>query len=280
MVGTSFITLASRAPSAQIVPITLLTAQIEVTGGWQGSLPSSALTVITGMRDASLEGVPLLSDRQPDSIRVDDHASEPPHIWLHFDNNTRLAWIVVDVEERDWSRLAYQFGHELGHVLANSWARNAKTGPPTQWLEESIVEAFSIRGLGHLAARWETAPLFPGDNAYGAAVRDYREKLIQKYTKATDGTSGNLADWLRDTRPALERPAIGLNPIEGPAILAILAELEGGADAVADIGALNRWPERAGLPLEQYFAKWVKSCEELHASGRLPQRLNALFRLG
>jgi hypothetical protein len=260
------------------VPITLQTARIEVTGNWQGSLPSSALTVITRMRDASLEGVQLLSDRQPDSIRVDDHASEPPHIWLHVDNNTtRLAWIVVDVEERDWSRLAYQFGHELGHVLANSWARNAKTGPPTQWLEESIVEAFSIRGLGHLAARWETDPLFPGDNAYGAAVRDYRAKLIQNYAKATNGTSGNLADWFRDTRPALEMPGIGLNPIEGPAILAIAAELEGSADAVADIGALNRWSGRTAIPLEDYLALWEISCAELRAPSRLPDRLRNIL---
>ena len=61
-----------------------------------------------------------------------------------------MAWIIVDVGTRDWCNLAYQFGHELGHVVANSWARDAKPGGPCQWLEEALVEAFSFRGLGRL----------------------------------------------------------------------------------------------------------------------------------
>lgn len=61
------------------------------------------------------------------------------------------AWIVVDIETRAWSQLAYQFGHELGHVMCNSWMWKVETTPPCRWLEECLVEAFSIRGLGRLA---------------------------------------------------------------------------------------------------------------------------------
>src|SRR5262245_29647307 len=38
------------------------------------------------------------------------------------------------------SVLAYQFGHELGHVTANSWQPHAKPQPPSRWLEEALVE--------------------------------------------------------------------------------------------------------------------------------------------
>ena len=49
--------------------------------------------------------------------------------------------------DRGWSKLAYQFGHELGHVTANSWQGNAKPARPRQWLEEAMVEALSLHGL-------------------------------------------------------------------------------------------------------------------------------------
>jgi hypothetical protein len=38
---------------------------------------------------------------------------------------------------------------------------------------------------------------------------------------------------------------------------------------VTDLGALNRWPERTGVPLEDYLHRWSASCGDLGASGRL-----------
>jgi hypothetical protein len=52
------------------------------------------------------------------------------------------AWVIVDIGECDWSRLAYQFGHELGHVLCISWGSDAKSHPPGQWLAEMFVNHF------------------------------------------------------------------------------------------------------------------------------------------
>ncbi|WP_189561939.1 MULTISPECIES: hypothetical protein [unclassified Mesorhizobium] len=54
-----------------------------------------------------------------------------------------MAWIIVDIGERDWSKLAYQFGHELSHVTANNWQADAKPAPPCQWLKEAMVEALA-----------------------------------------------------------------------------------------------------------------------------------------
>src|ERR1700722_6968520 len=164
-------------------PVTILSAPLDVAGAWPGSLPASALQVVTRMREVCLTGVRLVSDQQPNKILVDDHASGPPAIWLHkYPAGT--AWILVDIGARDWSKLAYQFGHELGHVLCNSWMASAKPQPPSQWLEEATVEAFSLRGLGRLATGWEQDPPFAGDNAFGAAIRQYRQDAIDNYAKA------------------------------------------------------------------------------------------------
>ena len=255
----------------------LLSAPLELGGDWAGSLPSSVLAVLQQARQACLTGVQLVSDRQPGRLHIDDHSSGPPSIWLHFDNS-RIGWIIVDVGERDWSRLAYQFGHELGHVLCNSWDSTSKPLPPSQWLEEAMVEAFSIRGLGRLASSWETAPPFAGDNAFGAAIRQYRQHVIDGYAGSVDRNPyTDVAGWFHNTQPALEAPGIGLNPIEGPALLAIQAELEQDDGCVADMGALNRWPQRSAVPIEEYLTLWEASCKELHAPGLLPDRLRAIL---
>jgi hypothetical protein len=74
-------------------------------------------------------------------LRIQANRSGLPAIWLHPDGS-RVAWVIVDAGERDWSKLAYQFGHELGHVLDDSWSLQARPAPPCQWLEEVLVEAF------------------------------------------------------------------------------------------------------------------------------------------
>ena len=256
----------------------LLSAPLEVQGTWGGSLPNDAAAVISRMREACLSGVRLLSDHQPDRLRVDDQASGPPHIWLHSDNPT-TAWVVVDVGTRAWSQLAYQFGHELGHVLCNSWMWKVETPPPSRWLEEALAEAFSIRGLGRLADAWERNPPFPNDSRYAQALRSYRRDLIEKYRKAgaTQPVS-DLSAWLRANRTLLDGTS-GLADYAGPAILAVVNEMEADQDCVEDMGAVNRWPQRSAAPLEEYVRLWQSSCGEIGASGRLPARLQEIFAL-
>jgi hypothetical protein len=263
----------------QAPPVTLLSAPLELGGEWGGSPPNDARAVISRMREACLSGVRLLSDRQPAKLRVDDHASGPPAIWLH-DENPDTAWIVVDIGALDWSKLAYQFGHELGHVLCNSWQRQAAPKLPSQWLEEALVEAFSIRGLGLLADSWERQPPFPNDAAFAGAIRKYRQDLIEKYREPAGGPVGEpsarMCGWLRRNRDALDH-AGGVGVIEGPEILRIVAEFEGDKACVEDLGAVNRWPARSAVPVEEYLRLWQASCTEIHAPGRLPARLAQSF---
>ena len=257
--------------------LTLASVPIEVTGDWAGSLPRSALTVVTRMREVSLAGVRLLSDRQPGMLRVDSHTSGPPAVWLHFDG-TPIAWVIVDVGTRDWSQLAYQFGHELGHVLANSWGPDAKPANPCQWLEEALVELFSIRGLGLLADSWERDPPFTGDAAFGGAIRRYRDDLLTKYRAfaADFGADRGLPAWFQARRGALETDG-GVTGPAREAVFTMVAELRDDPAAVEALGALNRWPGRTGVPMEDYLRRWRQSCAELGASELLPTRMRALL---
>jgi hypothetical protein len=230
------------------------------------------------MRQVCLAGARLLSDKQPSGLRIENHRSGNPAIWLHDDGST-TAWIIVNVGARDWSKLAYQFGHELGHVLANSWDASSKPRRPCQWLEEALVEAFSLRGLGRLADSWERRPVFPNDARFANAIRQYRRGTIERYENiASDQMQDFQMDaWFHEHRSSLEGDG-GLSSAEA-AITTILRELEADARSIEDLGALNRWQERSSVPIEQYVRLWKKSCNEIGAAGRLPERVQGLLGL-
>src|SRR5229473_103478 len=113
--------LVAAAPglASELTP-SLLSAPLELGGVWKSSPADAVLRVLSRVRAVSLEGLRLLSDRQPDRLHVDNHPSGWPAVWLHNDH-TNTAWIIVDIGPADWCKLSYQFGHELGHVLCNSW---------------------------------------------------------------------------------------------------------------------------------------------------------------
>ena len=75
-----------------------------------------SLGIIVVQSAAGQTGMRLLSDRQPRKLRIENHSEVAPAIWLHSDQPD-MASIVVNIGYADWCRLAYQFGHELGHVL-------------------------------------------------------------------------------------------------------------------------------------------------------------------
>ena len=252
---------------------------MECIGQWAGVSNETIIKIIEYARLACLRDVRLVSDRQPQRLRVDNHTSGPPAIWLHNDPQT-TAWTIVDIAGRAWCQLAYQFGHELGHVLANSWNAAALPRQPCQWLEETLVEAFSLRGLGRLAESWARHPPFNADEDYSLALMRYKTNLVVQYSKPSIVQPfTSVGEWFGSNRQALEHLS-GLNDRLGPVILAVLDEYEQNSDMLADIGALNRWPERSAVPLELYLEKWHNSCRELGAPGLLPLRLGQILSVG
>lgn len=247
--------------------MSLYTIPIELEGDWRESPPEQAALVIERVRDVCFAAIDLCSDRQPDQLRVQSRITGPPHIWL---SSPTIATIVVDGSGCNWCRLSYQLGHELGHVLCNSWQPRAIPLPPSQWMEESIVEAFTLRGLARLADSWEQKPVLAGYRDFAKHLRRYRELTIAPYRAAS--SPHTLHRWFGEKRSELENGVGGRIP-SGPMLLMIMSELDRDSGCVADLGALNRWPSRTAAPIEAYLEQWQTSCDELGAPGRLPRRI-------
>ncbi len=267
--------LKMMAAHATYPTMTLRTAPLELGGMWGGSATSDAAAVMESMRAACLSGIDLVSDHQPEKLRVDDRCGSNPGIWLHTEL-PKTAWINVVVGNRDWCNLAYQFGHELGHVLCNSWERNAEPRNPCQWVEEALVEAFSLRGLRLLADDWSRKPPFPDDSAYGNSIRTYRATLLAESRKAGGGRNAAAFSTWFNSNAALLSTHGGVDAARG-AVSTMLGLLENDESAIADMGALNRWAGRTSVPLQNFFDLWEESCSELGAPGRLPMQLRALL---
>jgi hypothetical protein len=269
--------ISQLSPPIQKAP-TLLSAPIELAGDWGHMLPRSADAVVQRMRHACLDDVRLISDRQPTRLRVDEHTSGSPAVWLHPDGSS-MAWIIVDIGQQAWAQLAYQFGHELGHVMANSWQPHAKPKPPCQWIEEALVEAFSLHGLGRLAESWKEVPPFPGDNAFGNAIAAYRQNIVTRYAALADaqGLRRDSAAWFAVNRTEIEK--LALNAYAQAISVSLLAEYERRPSCVEALGALNRWPGRTGVPIDDFLHQWEASCAELGASSLLPNRLREMLHV-
>lgn len=250
----------------------LAMAPIEVLGEWSAPKPAVA-TIVAFIQSVCFSDVRLLSDRQPRKIIVENRPAGPPAIWLHA-VPADAAWMYVDIGVRAWSQLAYQLGHEFGHVLCNSWAENARPRRPCQWVEEALAETFSLRGLGRLAQRWRLAPPFRGDSVYGAAIEEYLHNAIGECsTLATRQRLKVEKIWFQENRPHIEDDN-GLSEYAKAIVPILLSEVEKRPILLEDCGALNRWSQRTALPLPEYLDSWSQSCQEIGAHGLLP----AFFR--
>jgi len=141
-------------------------------------------------------------------------------------------------------------------------------------MEESLAEAFALRGLARLADSWERKAVLPDYLDYAKHLRRYRELTIAPYR--CSGSPDALHLWFGAKRVELEN-GIGGRITTGPIMLMILGELDRDVGCVADLGALNRWPSRAAAPIEDYLRLWEESCTELSSPGRLPRRIKEVL---
>jgi hypothetical protein len=172
-------------------------APLEIAGSWGKTPAEAARPVAEAIRAACLSGFALRSDRQPARLRLEHRAIDYPAIWLH-DEDPALAWMLVVIGPGDWCQLAYEFGHELGHVLCNSWDQLAVPRPPCAWLEESLAEAFALRGLARLEASWAARPPLAGGAGLAAEIARYRRFHLER--NRAHVAPGGVAAWFRGAR--------------------------------------------------------------------------------
>ena len=252
---------------------------LAVSGDWGGATMQDVHAVVSSARTACVGGAtfPIGGPKRIDVVGIPSRPCPMVHAEDRADGSAR---ILLTVRGRQWAQLAYQFGHELGHVAANSWKGDAIPRPPSHWLEEGLVEAFSLAGLLRMEAMWPSSPPYPNWASYAPALGDYaRTRLAELRTSSHQGAfEADPAAWFKAQRPALE-PQMALTIETWPIVPTLVDLLQANPDARIDLSALNTWRDRSMLPIEDYMAAWELSCRAGGMPGTLPRVIRALLAI-
>lgn len=98
---------------------------------------------------------------------------------------------VTCLHTRDYARLAFQLGHELGHF----WVDPRRTN----WFIESTCTAVSYVCLDCLTWAWNADPPFPNWRGYAREFARYRKKHVRDAaSKVGLSGIGEIARWVRE----------------------------------------------------------------------------------
>jgi hypothetical protein len=109
------------------------------------------------------------------------------------------------------------------------------------------------------------------------SIRDYREAVLARSrAEARDqDIAAGFGAWFKAHQAEFAQHG-DVDTARG-AVPTMLELLTADTTAIEDLGALNRWPGRSGVPLADYLALWENSCAELNAPGQLPIRIRELI---
>jgi len=163
-----------------------------------------------------------------------------------FDRSARGEVIIkLDVRERYWAQMIYQFAHELAHVRAN-FRPDARDN---KWFEETLCETASLYALRKLSLTLRDHPNF---DSYRHHLHDYAEKIIANREKVDLKA---LAAFYQKHETTLRKDATD-RPLNGAMAVALLPLFETNPGHWNSLGALNKSPAKKDLPLSGYFKKW------------------------
>lgn len=208
-------------------------------------------------------------------------AGSPPLHALAVENNSEgplVAYrrkpdgayrVLINTEGRLWAQMAFQFSHEVGHVLSNY-----RDGANAQrWFEESICECASLYTLRRMGEAWKTEPPYPNWQSYAGALTQYASDRIEK---AASIPNDDLAAWYSVHKDTLDKNATkrDLNLIVAVRMLPIFEKHEHSWTAIRSLNLGNRSENET---LERYFEGWHS---RVNARDRVVVReIAALFSL-
>ena len=149
---------------------------IEVTDeGWGEARPSDIHAVLQSV-DAHL-AAHFTSSLQETLIIIPSPADSDYPMTHYRLRRDRPIVIQLAATDGRWAQFAYQFAHELCHVLQGF---ERLIGNPSQWFHETVCELASLFTLRRMAETWPTNPPYLNWASYSASLESYAEERIQR----------------------------------------------------------------------------------------------------
>jgi hypothetical protein len=157
--------------------------------------------------------------------------------------------ILLNTRDMFWAQFAFQFGHELCHVLCNF----RKADNPQLWFEESLCEAASLFVLRRMADSWKTDPPYPNWKSFAPAFDNYVDDRISDTAKIGDKS---FAEWYRTHRVELEKDATIRELNQVVAVKVLLPLLQTHPQHWHSLSYLNQWDATQRPTFAEYLQDW------------------------
>ncbi|KON80329.2 hypothetical protein PA01_12580 [Azoarcus sp. PA01] len=171
--------------------------------------------------------------------------------------------VRLSARNRSWAQYAYQFGHELCHIMSNfDGAAGVAVRKRNQWFEEAVCEAAGLYALRSMASRWQTDAPYSTWKDYAPVLRRYADRLVaEPHRRLPEGISAG--QWLQGRLAVLARDPYRRDDNEVVANL-LLPLFERDPEGWAALRSLNRHPADATVDLSQYLLHWRSNAAREH----------------
>lgn len=168
--------------------------------GWGDARAGDIETVLYAVAAVLLERFP---GRRLNPILVAHSDGHPLTLYEKGPNGEYR--IYLSAKDQYWAHYAYEFAHELTHILTNhehfAFFREITHN---QWFSEALCEAVSLYALKQLAFLWEVSPPHPRWRPYAPAFEEFAERLFsERHRRLPPDTL--LAAWFEQNEQDLKR---------------------------------------------------------------------------
>ena len=175
--------------------------------------------------------------------------------------------VLLNTNGRYWCQYAFQFAHEIGHILCGYHQENKRH----LWYEEAVCEVASLFALRKMTKAWSEYPPYPHLITYAPEFQKYADKRM-----GVDDTTDafNFPEWYQKNRNALEQEPTNFdrNLIVASRLLPIFEK----NPMLWDACNMLSFPEQNMVSFEEYLQKW-KARSKLSANLQSIREIEVLF---
>jgi hypothetical protein len=228
--------------------------QIEVLPDNWGGSPTGNIQAVC--ESAGRELVRYFPERTFAPISISNNFNATP-ITLYKKGAAGEIRVKLTTRGLYWSQYAYQFGHELGHILCNY--REAEN--PQLWFEESLCETASIFVLRKMADTWQANPPYPNWKSFANSLDNYADEHLSNTAKYEEKT---FAEWYRNHRIELEKSGTNRALNQIVAVRVLLPLLQNDPRHWEALSYLNQWDVNQRPSLTEYLKDWHQRVPKEH----------------
>lgn len=231
----SFLLVSAAARASVAIEVRVAAAD------WGDADPARVMVVL---EDTARELQGLFPGDAPLRVLVSPGSSAPMVLFELTPQGERH--VLLRARGTNWAHYAYEFAHELGHILTN-YGRHAREPSATrhQWFEEAVCEMLSVYALRRMAAR---AP-----DEFGAPYAGFADLVLgEPHRRAARGM--DLAAWLRTNEAALR--ADPYQRMRNEAVTMRLLEIFGHESRLEALAYLNLSDAPAPASFRDYLEQW------------------------